>query len=79
MPGGVIPAGDREIAVLVNDLRNRVAELVTLVNELKADYNAHVHSGVTAGAANTGAADQQVSSANATALTAPALVEPVTD
>ena len=39
-----------------NKLVTDVANLVTLVTELKADMSAHVHGGVKAGAANTAAA-----------------------
>ena len=38
-----------------NDLITVLNALVTLVTELKTDLSAHVHGGVTAGAANTSA------------------------
>lgn len=39
MPGGVVPASEKEVIRAIN-------ELIDLVTELKADYNAHVHGGV---------------------------------
>ena len=47
---GVSPKADwNELVTLVN-------KLVTLTQELKTDLSAHVHGGITAGAANTSAA-----------------------
>lgn len=48
MPAGVIPASEKEVIIAVN-------ALIDLVQELKDDYNAHVHGSVaTVGPVTTG-------------------------
>ncbi len=48
----------------VDELQAAVTALVTLANELKADLNAHVHTGVTVGAGSTGAVDRTTTAAD---------------
>lgn len=51
----VIPVNTGELAAAVDQLQATVNELITRVNALVSDFNTHVHSGVTAGGANSGA------------------------
>ena len=48
------------------ELQTAVESLVTLTTEMRTDYNAHVHGGITAGSANSAVADQQTSAAAVT-------------
>jgi len=51
----------------VNTLITKYNAVVTLANELKTALSAHVHGGVTAGAANTGVASTIASASGASA------------
>lgn len=45
--------GNRELRKLVDSLVTDLETLRTQFNQLRTDYNAHVHGGVAAGSANT--------------------------
>ena len=57
----------REIRFLFQSILTDLSALTASYNQLLTDYNAHVHGGVTAGAANT--ADVTNSTATAVTLT----------
>ncbi|GEM_PF-6577406 len=48
------------------ELQTAIEALVTLVTEVKTDFNAHVHTGVTAGSASSGASDLSITAADVT-------------
>lgn len=57
----------KDVALLetkVNELQTAVTALTTLANELKADYNAHKHTGITAGSASSGTTDATTAAAD---------------
>jgi hypothetical protein len=43
----------RELTPLLQAMQTDIAALSAALNQLRTDYNAHVHGGVTAGAADT--------------------------
>ena len=55
-----------DLVDVVKELQTKVEALATLANEIKADLNAHVHGGVTAGAANTSALGSPITSPDVT-------------
>lgn len=55
-----------DLVAVVEELQVKVTALATLANEIKADLNAHVHGGVTAGGANTSALGSPIAAPNVT-------------
>ena len=53
-----------DLVAVVEELQAKVTALATLANEIKADLNAHIHGGVTAGAANTSALGSPIAAAD---------------
>lgn len=62
-----------QLVTLVNDLKAKYNASVTLTNELKTDLSAHTHGGVTTGSGTSGAA--ATISASDAAVTAATTVE----
>ena len=46
------------------ELQAAIEIITTLITEIKADFNAHVHTGVTAGSASSGASDLTITAAD---------------
>lgn len=64
-PATKIPLDEGALAATILQLQNSLNEVITRLNALVTDFNAHTHSGVTVGAGVTGAK----SSAAVTAVT----------
>ena len=64
------------ILTLVNDLKAKYDASVTLINELKTDLSAHTHGGVTTGG-DTSSAAATIAAADSVATTAAAIVDEI--
>lgn len=62
-------ASQRELRAVLEAVIDDLSALTTQLNQLRADYNAHVHGGVTAGAASTAATAATTATAVAQTLT----------
>ena len=54
------------LEIKVSELQTAVEGLVALTTELRSDYNAHKHGGITAGSASSDVSDNQTAAAAVT-------------